>query len=329
MESNETNSSSLDIFLIGVSITHLILVWIPSVILGTAAIIFISKLMKVKRRLQINSTLLLYIVMISLSISGPSTYGIFWDVSLIIGAPHICKYYPSGSAGTLAFIIFHTLLSSVIGLTSVIQFMILKYGKRITLKATILALIVVTAVSVIIPCAVIFNEYEYIEIRGGHCMSDPNTTQLHLAILLIFGYLPSLVITIAATLITHFKLKRSIVEKKKSAIVRSVLAINIFNIVQFNIFRAAAVILFYIGVSVSPKDDLTIFKLLTVVGRYIADFSYPVTISSILLVHTSIRSMLFGCLCSMKNKRKQLHMQLSKSSGLTVTSLTEQEPKIA
>ena len=327
MESNNTNSSFLDAILFGLGIAHLGLVWIPSVWLGATALFFIIRLMKLKRPSQINSILVLYSVMVCLSISGPSTYGVFWDVSLIIGAPHICKYYPSGSAGTLAFMIFHTLLSSVIGLTSVLQFMILKYGKRITLKATVIALLAITAASVIIPSAVIFNEYEYIEIRGAHCMPDSDTTQLHLAILLLFGYLPSLVITIAATLITHFKLKKSISDNKKSVIVRSVLAINSFNIVQYNAFRAAAMIVFYAGLSVAHKDDLTMYKLYTVVGRYIADLSYPVTMCSIFIVHKSLRSMLLGWLREMLGVRKikeKLHLEVTKTSGTCMT-MNEQE----
>ena len=324
MEYNETNSSSLDTTLVGLGIAHLVIVCIPSVILGTAALIFICQLIKMKQIFMINSTILLYSVMIVLSISGPFTYGLFSDISLIIGAPQICKYYPSGLAGNLSFKIFHTLLSNVIGLASVLQFMILKYGKRITLKATIIALILVATISVTIPCAVIFNEYDYLEIRGIQCTSDPDTTQLHLAILLLFGYIPSLVITIAATLITHYKLKKSIFDQKKSAIVRSVLAINLFNIVQFNLFRAASVILFYVGISVAPEDDLTIFKLLVVVGRYIADLSYPVTTCSIIMMHKSLRSMLLSCLKTVFciDTPQKLHLELSKS---TVVSMIDQQ----
>ena len=296
MESNETNSSTLDTFLIGLGIVHLMLVWLPSVVLGITSLVFISKLLKAKEPLQINSTILLYFIMVIISILGPSTYGLLSDISLIIGIPKICQFYPSGIAVSLTFIIFHTLLSGITGLVAVLQFVILKYGKRHTLKTTIIALTMVTVISVAVPCAVIFNEYDYIEIRGTQCVSDPDTTQLHLAILLLFGYLPPLVITIAATLTTHFKLKRSVFDHRKSQIVRSVLAINTFNIVQFNVFRAAAVIIFYIGTSVAPKDDIAMFKLLTVVGRYIADLSYPVTICSILVVHRSLCSMLLACL---------------------------------
>lgn len=331
MEYNETNSSNLDTIMIGLGIAHLIFVWIPAVVLGTIALIFIFKLIKMKRILQINSTIFLYFIMISISIAGPSTYGLLWDISLILGVPKICVLYPSGLTGTLAFIIFHTLLSSVIGLVAVLQFLILKYGQRLTIKATIIALIIVTIASLIIPSAVIFNEYEYIEIRGTQCVSDPETTQLHLAILLLFGYLPSLVITIAATVTTHFKLKRNIVDRNKFKIVRSVLAINAFNILQFNLFRAASIIMFYVGMSVAPGDDITMFKLLTVVGRYIADLSYPVTICSILMVHKSLRSMLLACLkgiLGIKAKPNKLHHELSKSTGLTGVSVNDPQVKM-
>ena len=322
MESNETNSSTLDTFLIGLGIVHLILVWLPSVVLGITSLIFISKLLK---PLQINSTILLYLIMVIISILGPSTYGLLSDISLIIGIPKICTFYPSGIVVTLSFIIFHTLLSGITGLVAVLQFVILKYGKRLTLKTTVIALIIVTIVSVAIPCAVIFNEYEYIEIRGTQCVSDPDTTQLHLAILLLFGYLPPLVITIAATIVTHFKFKRSVVDHKRSQIVRSVLAINSFNIVQFNVFRAAAVIIFYIGISVAPKDDIAMFKLLTVIGRYIADLSYPVTICSILIVHRSLRSMVLEFLKRifvMEATPNKTALELSKSTTAMSNSNT-------
>ena len=323
MEFNETNTSTLNTILIGLGIAHLVLVWIPVVVFGTTVIAFISNLVKANQTLQINSTILLYLIMVIISILGPSTYGLLSDISLIIGIPKICKLYPSGIAVSLTFIIFHTLLSNITGLVAVLQFVILKYGKRLTLKTTVIALIIVTIISVTIPCAVIFNEYDYIDIRGTQCVSDPDTTQLHLAILLLFGYLPPLVITIAATIITHFKLKRSVVDQKKSLIVRSVLAINSFNIVQFNVFRAASIMIFYIGISMAPKDDITMFKLLTVIGRYIADLSYPVTICSILIVHKSIRSLLLDCfknIFCIKSKPKKFSMEIS-SRRVTVTSL--------
>ena len=331
MEFNETNSSNLDTILIGLGIAHLILVWIPAVLLGTIALFFIFKLIKMKSTLQNNSTIFLYFIMVSISVAGPSTYGLLWDISLILGVPEICALYPSGLAGTLGFIIFHTLLSSVIGLVAVLQFLILKYGQRLTIRATIMALIIVTIASLIIPSAVIFNEYNIIEIRGTQCGSDPDTTLIHFAILLIFGYLPPLVITIAATVTTHCKLKRSVLDQNKSKIVRSVLAINLFNIVQFNLFRAAAILMFYIGTSVAPNDDITMYKLLTVVGRYVADLSYPVTICSILMVHKSLRSMLLACLkriLGIKTTPKKLRHELSKSTALTIVSLNEQQVKM-
>ena len=327
---NETNSSALETILIGLGIAHLVLVWIPAVVLGTSILVFISKLLKANQKVQINSTILLYSIMVIISISGPSTYGLLSDISLIIGIPKICKYYPSGIAVTLSFVIFHTLLSNITGLVAVLQFLILKYGKRLTIKTTFIGLIIVIILSVTIPCAIVFNEYDYIEIRGTQCVSDPATTQLHLAILLVLGYLPPLVITIASTLTTHFKLKRCVVDQKKSLIVRSVLAINSFNIVQFNVFRAASIMTFYIGISMAPKDDISMFKLFTLIGRYIADLSYPVTICSILIVHKSIRSLLSDCLQNIfciKSTPKKFAMDIS-SQHLTVTSLSLGEKQL-
>ena len=296
MESNETNSRSLDTILIYLGITHLVLVWIPSVIFGTTALILISMLIKVKRTFQINPIIFLYSVMIVLSISGPSTYGLFSDISLIIGTPQVCKYYPSGLACNIAFKVFHMLMCSVIGLASILQFVILKYGKRLTQKATFISFAVVTALSLIIPCAVIFNEYDYIEIRGAQCVADPLTSQIHLAIIVFIGYCPSLVITIAATIATQLFLKNRVADQNKSSIVLSVLAINVFNVVQFNLFRGSAIILFYVGASLANKDDLSTYKLLTVVSRFTADLSYPITICSILMVHKSLRSLSLSCL---------------------------------
>ena len=296
MESNETNSSSLDTILIRLGIAHLVLVWMPSMVLGTIALIFISMLIKVKLAFQINSIILLYSAMIVLSMFGPSTYGLFADISLIIGIPQICKYYPSGLAYNIAFMVFHMLMCDVIGLASILQFVILKYGKRVTAKATFISLVVVTAISLIIPCAVFFNEHDLIAIRGVLCVPDPKLGRIQLAILLSTGYCPSLVISIAASITTHIYLKKNVADQNKSSIVQSALAINVFNIVQFNAFRGTAVILFYIGASVAIEDHLTTYKLLTVASEFIADLSYPVTICSILMVHKSLRSMLLACL---------------------------------
>ena len=296
MESYEANSSSLDSVLIGLGIVHLVLVWMPCVVLGTAGLILIFMVIKVNLAFKINSMILLYSVMIALSIFGPSTYGLLSDISLIIGSPQICKYYPSGLAYIIAFLVVHMLMCSVIGLASIFQFVILKYGKRLTVKTTFISLFVATGISVIIPCAVMFNEFDSIEIRGAQCVDDGKTSQIHLAILVTIGYCPPLVITIAASIITHFYLKKNVTDQNKSSIVQSALAINVFNIVQFIVFRGTGVILFHIGASLGLGGDITTYKILTVVSRFIADLSYPVTICSILMVHKSLRSMTLACL---------------------------------
>ena len=126
-------------------------------------------------------------------------------------------------------------------------------------------------------------------------MTGEEAVQRDTAILLVFGYIPPLVITIMATVLTYLKVKKSVVDHD-TGIIKSVIAINVFNIVQYNIFRATAIMVFYIAVLAAPDGDVTVFKICTMLGRYIADLSYPVTIFSILIIHKSIHSILFACL---------------------------------
>ena len=294
---NGTNTTAdLATALIGLGIAHLLCVCVLSLVVGTFVTILIGKLLKTARDKTPaihNLLLILYLIVISTCMLGPVSYGILWDISLITGIPVMgnCASYPSNIMGILAFCVFQMLLSYLIGLIALIQLITVKYDKKLTAKSSIAVVFVIVFMSTVLSSAVVFNERDTAEIRGSLCVTDEKAVQRDTAILLALGYIPSFAITIVATVLTYIKIKDHVIDPK-TGIIKSVLAINIFNIVQYNIFRATAFLVFYTAVSAAPSDDGTIFKICTVLGRYIADLSYPVTIFAILFLHKSIRSQL-------------------------------------
>ena len=81
--------------------------------------------------------------------------------------------------------------------------------------------------STAIPCAVVFNEIDTTEIQGSLCMTGE---QFDTAKILVF--IPPLVITIMATVLTYLKVKKSVVDHD-TGIIKSVIATNIS---RYNIF---------------------------------------------------------------------------------------------
>ena len=303
-ETNTTGLDDIDVIWSAIGAVHLVFVFIPSLVIGATVLVHVWKLMGDKKASEINQTLLVYFVLISTCMLAPSTYGILWDISLITGIPTMgnCASYPSNVVGTLVFCVFQILVSFILSLVAVFQLITIKFGKKITLKVTIASLSAVLLASVVIPGAVIFTEKKNEEIRGSLCVSDKKETIRNTAMLVFVAYVLPLIVNIIASVLTHRKLKECIIDDPRSGVVKSVLIINSFNIVQFIIVRAVAVSIFYIAVSTAP-DDQRVFLVFTVLARYVGDLSYPITICSVLIVHKSLRSMLLAFIHKMCGKQ--------------------------
>ena len=288
----------------GLGIAHLVLVFAPSLTIGMAVLVLLWKLMVDKKTAQINPILFLYFVTTCACMLAPLTYGILWDISLITGISTMgnCTSYPSNVSSTLVPCIFQMLVSSLFALVALLQLVSVKWGKKVAIRETTAALCVTIIVSVAIPCAIILNEKNTSEIRGSLCVTDKKETLRITAVFISFAYILPLIVIITASILTHCKLKECIIDDQRSNVVKSVLAVNVFNILQFNIFRATAAAVFYIAVPSASQNNLMVFKIVTVLARYMADLSYPVTIGSVLIVHKSLRSVLQSCLKRMHGK---------------------------
>lgn len=237
MALNETNSSiDIDVIWSGLGIAHLMFVFAPSLTIGMVVLVLVWKLMIDKKTALINPILFVYFVTTCACMLAPLTYGMLWDVSLITGVSTMgnCTSYPSNVSSTLVPCIFQTLASSLFALVAFLQFVSVKWGKKLGIRETTAALCVTIVMSVAVPCAVILNEKNTSEIRGSLSVTDKKETLRNTAVLISISYILPLIVIITASILTHRKLKECVVDDQ---VVKSVLAINIL---QFNIVRVTA-----------------------------------------------------------------------------------------
>lgn len=292
MPPNETNSSTeMNLIWKGLGIAHFLLIFAPSLLIGTVTLVFVWKLMKDKKTAEINATLFLYFLITCFCVIAPSSYGILWDISLITGLSVMgkCTSYPSNVPSVLIPCILQQFISSMLALVAIVQLVTVKWGKRIGIRETAGALCVVATLSVAIPSAVIFNEQKAEEIRGSVCLMDKKQTFRNTAIIITFSYIIPLIVIFTSSLLTNRKLKEFVSDEQGANIVKSVMAVNIVNIVQFNVFKVIAIVVFYCT-TLSFPDDRMVYIIATVIARYIAELSYPVTITSLLIVHKGLRT---------------------------------------
>ena len=89
------------------------------------------------------------------------------------------------------------------------------------------------------------------------------------------------------TVLTCLKVKNEVIEENAS-VVRSVVKVNILNVISYVVLRTIAVMLYYLGTSLDPSQHSS--DVWTMVARYIGELNYTLTVLSILIIHSNIRN---------------------------------------
>ena len=282
---NATNLSSSDINgFKAVGATHILLVSIPSLILGT---IVLSLLLSNKKLRDPAS--IIFICNTILCVVSPITYGLLMDISLLTDIPVI------GKCGTLRentfwvfFYVSHLQLVTGTAFLSIAQYIAIRWGVRYLSTGKTVAIytlllgagILLGIVNIIIP---LFDRR--FTVRGSLCESTLSISAsaviniLNGSALVVF-FVPSVVIVVIFSVLTYRYVNRHTIENKK--VVRNIVTIMILITTSLVVFRLP-VILDYLLVEEST-NELTYFAL-----AYTAEINFPIFILLIIAIHKTVR----------------------------------------
>ena len=101
--------------------------------------------------------------------------------------------------------------------------------------------------------------------------------------------------------------------EENRSLIRSVVVLNTFNIFAYIVLRVGSLLVYFTVVSVNPTKN-TVY-LWTTISRYIGSLNFPLTVLSILIVHSSIRKMM------QSNARAYVFPTLQASSTIVLGSV--------
>ena len=304
-DNEKTNSSvheELTTIFKALGIVHLIIVVIPTIILAPVVIYYLCMLMKAS---GVKSVSLLFLFLAILCMLSPLSYGVLLDVSLISAIPlfgNCITQYPV--IGIQFMIVFGLAMavSVTVATIAVLQFMVLQCRGAVMLKY-----VIVVYAGLLVACfsaSGIFFNGEYIEIYGSYCKGSSGP--VNLVVCAALAFIVPVLLTVIFSILTCIKVKRDVSSQMNSA-VRSVVATNAFNIITYLALRLGSLLVYFIVVSINPTM-YTVY-MLTVMARYIGELNYPLTLLSILIVHSGVRRKIFmkikpathGVVVSMEN----------------------------
>ena len=291
-----TNDTRAAPVLLAVAYLHLILITVPTVVLG---IIIIVVIWKEKKPTGLTPIVILYLAMAIFSILAALTYGVLWDISLITGIPFLgeCETYPLYNFNCTIFFSFHAFIALVIGTAALFQFLVLRYGKKVSSKWVYIALLFLVITSIGVSCMYFYGGNST-TIRGSNCRFVKNGA-VTVGSWVILAYTVPLAMTIVFSVLTCYKVKHDIVQSSddEKSLVTSIVQINTFNICSYIIFRLASVLLYFVGTRLL-SGDVDYAAATIIISRNLNDASYPTTLISILVVHKGLRRMAAKILCS-------------------------------
>ena len=174
--------------------------------------------------------------------------------------------------------------------------MVLQCGKRVIKLTYVIGSYAVMLILSFSVSSIFFNKGST-EIRGSHCKGDAGPFNTAVWILLA-GVVP-LALTVLFSIVTCLKVKKN-VSMEHNSVVQSVILLNTFNVVTYLVLRVGALLVYFTVVSINPSKN-TIY-LWTLLARYIGELNYPLSLCSILIVHSGIRSKICNC-CKMSTPR--------------------------
>ena len=290
-----TNNTLVAPLLSAAAYLHIILIIVPTIVLGIIIIMVICK-EKPSRQAPIT---VFYLAMAMFSVAAVLTYGLLWDISLITDIPFLgeCGTYPLYNIYNIMYFSFHSIIALNVGATAVFQFLVLIHGKRITSKWVYIALFSLIITSIGISC-IFFNGRNSTRIRGSNCIFLGLEGLINFVLWLPLAYTVPLALTIVFSVLTCKKVKKSVIQplNDEKSLATSIAQINMFNILLYTTFRLASVLLYFLVSRLLKRNEDTAVTL--IISRHLNDASYPATLISILVVHKGIRRMATKLLCA-------------------------------
>ena len=267
---------------------HLIIVVMPTLVLASIVIYCMYILMKTS---GVKPVSLLFLFLAILCMLGPLSYGILWDVSLITAIPILGNCTSQHPVYVVQYLLLFGLamaISVTIAMIAVLQFMVLQCRAPIMVNYVIVVYAGLMVTSFGVSC--IFFNGGYTEIYGSHCKAYPQSGPVNTAVWTFLAYAVPILLTVVFSIFTCVKVKRD-VSSEKNSVVRSVVVLNTFNIFSYVVLRVGALLVYFTVVSINPTKS-TVY-LWTLLARYIGELNYPLTLFSVLIVHSSVRRMVF------------------------------------
>ena len=285
---SSTNQELVTIYK-AMGIANLVIVVVPTLVLACIVLYYLCMLMKTSGVKPIS---LLFFFLAILCMLGPLSYGILWDISLITAIP----VFGNCTAPNRVFVIQYIFqfgigmaISITISMIAVLQFLVLQCGRAIMVKHVVAVYLGMMIISFSFSC--IFFNGGYTEIRGSHCKAFQDSGTVNVAVWTSLAYAVPMVVTVMFSVLTCLKVKKDVLDENGS-IIRSVVIINTFNIFAYIVLRVGSLLVYFTVVSIKPTKN-TIY-LWTTISRYIGLLNYPLTMFSILIVHSSIRKMILS-----------------------------------
>lgn len=308
---NETTNytqGQASVLLSVVAYLHIILIIIPTVVLGILIIVAIWKEKKPSGRSPI---IIIYLAMALFSLAAVLSYGFLWDISLITDIAFLGECgtsIPMYSIYNFLYFGFHSIIALNVGVAAVFQFLMLKYGRKVSSKWVYLALLSLIIASIVMSC-IFFNGLKSTTIKASYCRhANALDGVINVAAWLPLAFTVPLVLTIVFSVLTCCKVKKSAIQplNDEKSLVISIVKINIFNILLYLTVRLVSVLLFFFGTRLLHGNQDAVVAII-ILSKHLNDASYPSTLTSILVVHKGIRRMAAKLLCGKLLGERETH----------------------
>ena len=268
---------------------HLIIVVMPTQVLASIVIYCLYILMKTS---GVKPVSLLFLFLAILCMLGPLSYGILWDVSLITAIPILGNCTSQHPVYVVQYLLqfgIGMVISVTIAMIAVLQFMVLQCRAAIMVKYVIVVYAGLMVTSFGVSC--IFFNGGYTEIRGSHCKAHIESGVINVAVWTTIAYAAPILVTVIFSVLICQKVKKDVVTENRT-IVRSVVALSVLNIFAYVVLRVGALLVYFTVVSINPTKN-TVY-LWTTISRYVGELNLPLTVISILVIHSNIRRMVLS-----------------------------------
>ena len=273
-----------EILLIVIGVTHFIIVVLPCLILGTIVLyLMISK----EKKATLSAISIIFIFITSVCTIAPLTYGLLMDLSLIIDVPLI------GGCNTpffwTLFTFFHFLLSFSTTTLSVLQYGVIRWGKKKWNRIIVIVLMVLVPICL----AISFSSFIRLHhlnstIRGSLCQGRLTLIVIiRIAVYFSLSIPPAVVTVILFSYLSYRYVKRNIVHTENKNRARNVVKFLVLSNAVAVIFRLLPSLTSLLTSGSSGVDDVIGFLL-----TYSLDTNYTLYIIFIISIHKSLRESL-------------------------------------